>query len=300
LGVLKLKRGINMMFSEDSFLEDSGFKEKPGYKAGKRLQRGVLRSLGLWQRQRYDIRFVSHQGQLQYKKVIFNTISQAARIGSALETYGQSPHFPALIGRQHNAVWVTFVPGTPVDVFDEAVLEQLIEFYAAIYSRASRLISIENASVWRQFEDNLTFLWNQKAFGRGFMEELHATAEVWAPEKVWIGFDYTDPIENNLVRREEQQTICAIDIKNIRADVLLGRGLAKARRCWLAEPYPFLEALARAGAPELAPCFPFVELVDRVQRISAKLSKRMPERKRRRYLQRETAALSELLISSRR
>jgi hypothetical protein len=284
-----------MMFSEDSFLEDSGFKEKPGYKAGRRLQRGVLRSLGLWRRQRYDIRFVSRQGQLHYKKVIFNTVSQAARISSALEAYGPSQHFPALIGRQHNVVCVAFVHGTPVDVFDEAAFDQLADFYAAVYSRGSRLMPLKNASVWPQFENNLVFLWNGNFFGRGFMEELHAKAKALAPEKVWIGFDYTDPIKNNLMQREAERTICAIDIKNLHADELLGRGLAKARRRWLTEPSAFFEKLQRKGAPDLEPYFPFIELIDRVQRIRAKLSKKMPARKRINYLQRETLALSECL-----
>jgi hypothetical protein len=140
-------------------------------------------------------------------------------------------------------------------------------------------------------------LWKQNAFGLSFAQELYATAKALAPEKLWIGFDYTDPIENNLVQREAEQTICAVDIKNIHAEVLVGRGLAKARRCWLAEPRPFLEELTRRGAPDLTPYFPFIELIDRVQRIRAKLSKKMPGRKRTSYLQREALYLSDLLAS---
>ena len=82
-----------------------------------------------------------------------------------------------------------------------------------------------------------------------------------APDQVWVGFDYTDPVLKNFVAAADDGRICAIDVESLEADQLIGFGVAKALLRWM-EPDRdvFLAHLAATRCPNFQPHFDFVEL----------------------------------------
>lgn len=274
-------------------------REKPGYTAQKRLRRKLLRALRLWRRRDYDVRFVEVDGQTRYKKVIFDNVADAIRVCDALESFGPSQHFPRLVGRRANEVMVEFVDGAILRTFDADTISGLSDFYAAVYGRNPRLVAWKQTPLLSQFEDNLSFLSQRGVLDASTHEALREEHASRAPEKVWIGFDYTDPIKSNLVVKGEGRIISAIDIKNLQSEMLIGRGMAKASRRWLSEALieTFFEQLRRKGAPDFQSYFAYIKLSDSVQRIRYKVaseSKLISSRKIR-YLRKNKLQVTELV-----
>lgn len=251
------------------------FRERPAYNLVKRLRRSVLRRLNRWSRGSYDVCYVSVDGR-RYKKVTFKTAADADRVFKSLKAFGASPHFPVPAERRENEVLVEFVPGSRIGLVDEGVLEKLSDFYAAVYTRAPRLVSLQESGIWPDFVSHLSFLRQAGALEGAIHDLLYEKGKRLAPERVWVGFDYKDPVTKNLVVREGEDVISAVDIKNLRAGGLIGRGIVKARICWLSAELAqgFVESLIRKGVPDFSAYWPFLELVYETARRKNKLAKR--------------------------
>lgn len=251
----------------------SGYREKPGYAVHRRLRRRLLRALSLWWRKDYDIRFLQAEGQTRYKKVIFNSSDRAIRACDELESFGPSRHFPRLVGRSGNEVWVEFVDGSVLRTIDDDTISRLTDFYAAVYRHGPRLVALSQTTLVPQFNDNLSCLLQQGLLDSSTYEALRQEHSVRTPEQVWIGFDYTDPIKSNLVVKHGDQDICAVDIKNLKSETLIGQGIVKASRRWLSDTLmaTFFEQLRHKGAPDFQSYFPYIRIFDSVQRIRGKI-----------------------------
>jgi hypothetical protein len=275
------------------------YKEQTIYNIRKRLERKVKRKLGLWRRNNYDVRVLSRDGKPKCKKVIFQQPERASLAYSNLRAFGPSAHFPEPIRLNNSEVMVNFISGAPLGVIDGRILSKLADFYVTVYKREPRLQSLEKTNLWGQFEGNMSCLLKLRVVDEGLLDKLYAMALDLAPADIWMGFDYTDPIKNNLVLTESNEMICAVDIKNLHSGSMLGRGMAKARRRWLTDDVQasFFNRLEEEGVPDFQSYFPFIQLFDTAWRIAHKLTQeeRLTGSRKLRFLRKNKLALPDFM-----
>lgn len=235
-------------------------REKPGYSFKRRTSTWFKRLFGTQLLKSQDLRFVTINGQ-RFKRLILRDSFLAAEIERQLESFGASDHFPALVTRYENEVWVQFVDGQRLVEVDEQALAKIADFYAAVYARRPRQVAMAELPFLNRLEQNLRFLQQVGVLSEAARRELEAVGRRLAPERVWIGFDYVDPVLKNFVIARDDQRLCAIDVESLADEQLIGTGVAKACVHWL-EPFrdTFLARLAGAGAPDFQAYFDFVEL----------------------------------------
>ena len=250
---------------------------RPAYGRIKRLRRSVLRAAGRWTRKDYDVRLVFENDRPVYKQVVFKTVAQAREVGNNLRRYGPSAHLPALIAQRENSVFVEYVAGPSCRTISDALMPRLAECFADIAEHDSRIVPIAETSYPQVLDDQLQRLRSAGVADGALCQALRERAERLMPAHVRIGFDYTDPIGANLVQREDGGAICAIDIKNLKADTLVGQGLAKASARWLtpAREPAFFDDLRRRGLADIHDIFAFLKLFEPIQRISRKTARDM-------------------------
>lgn len=243
------------------------YREKPAYGITKRLRRKLLSLFNRWNRKGYDVRYV-FINEKQYKKVIYHTESRADRVRADLEAFGPGPHFPAVIGQRRSALLVEFIPDRVIGHVDTRTLPLLADFYAAVYKRAPRQTALRKTPLWHELTRDLRFLRDVKVLSEQRFRELIDHSDEIAPATVWFGFDYSDPTTANLVLRKDENVVCAIDIKNLYSNTLIGGGVAKARSRWLTDALTdaFFERLDKNGAPDFRGYLPFLEILNQIRR----------------------------------
>jgi hypothetical protein len=197
----------------------------------------------------------------RYKRIVLRDSALARRIEGSLERFGETQLFPRLITTYEHEVWVDFIDGDPITGADESSVRKLAEFYAGVYAREPRLVALADTPFAMRLRSDLRFLAEVGVLDAHAGKGLLAAAEGLAPEQVWLGFDYTDPVRKNFVVAKESARICAVDVESLECDQLLGFGLGKAFARWL-EPQRelFLECLADSDAPDLSQNLPYAEL----------------------------------------
>lgn len=258
-------------------------KEKSAYGPAKRFKRGVKRFLGVWERPEYDVRILFHNNQPCYKKITVGSPELAQSIFSNVDVFRDSGHFPTPVAVQQDNVIVDFVAGTHPETSAPDFLRKLADFYVIVFGRHSRLVAMASSDLWEEFESNLCILRELQLLSAEDSVRVREHADALAPTDIWVGFDYCDPIIQNLLISESHQSICGIDVKNLRASQPLGVGLAKARYRWLSESdiAAVLAHLRGADAPDIEHYFEFIRLFERVRRLAYKSQRDMRLAKRR-------------------
>ena len=206
------------------------------------------------------VRFVTLQGH-RFKRVILRDSHMAAQIERNLLTYGPSELLPAFVARYEHEVWVEYVAGDRLASADEATARDLATLYAVIHHRRTRTVALDDTLFHDRLRFDLRFLRNVAVVDAETTRALHELAERCKPARVRVGFDYTDPVLKNLVRRRHDGALCAVDVESLEDDQLVGVGAAKAFLRW-AEPYrdAFFDAYRRASGTDLRDGFVYVEL----------------------------------------
>ena len=197
---------------------------------------------------------------VRYKRIITRDSYLAAAIERALETFGRSERLPQLVIRYEHEVWVRYIDGSIPDVPDSDLARDLAAFYAHVHARAATAVDARD-SVWvARLERDLEFLATVGVLSPALDTAVRARVPEMTPERLWIGFDYNDPVIKNFVRDSDGR-LCGIDVEALVENQLIGLGVAKALIRWL-EPYraEFFAAYAETGAPDFASYLAFVEL----------------------------------------
>lgn len=200
-------------------------------------------------------------GGQRYKRIVLRDSQLAERIQTSLERFGESDLFPRLITTYEREVWVEFIEGDPIAHADEVAVRKLADFYARLYARAPRKAALSDTPFAARLRSDLRFLAEVGVLSAEKGKQLLSAAEALAPEQVWLGFDYTDPVLKNFVVARDTSRVCAVDVESLECDQLLGFGLGKAFARWL-EPQRelFLDCLRDSEAPDLSQNLPFAEL----------------------------------------
>ncbi len=235
-------------------------RESAGYSLKRRTTNLLKRLFGTQLLKSQDLRFVTINGQ-RFKRLILRDSFLAAEIERRLESFGPSDYFPGLVTHYENEIWVQFVAGRQLLEVDRQGMAKIADFYTAVYSRRPRQVAMADLPFIDRIDQNLRFLNQVGVLGDTARGHLEAVARRLAPERVWLGFDYVDPVLKNFVIASDDGRLCAVDVESLADEQLIGTGVAKACVHWL-EPFrdDFLARLARAQAPDFQAYFSFVEL----------------------------------------
>tara|TARA_B100001079_G_scaffold266854_1_gene274675 strand:- start:150 stop:998 length:849 start_codon:yes stop_codon:yes gene_type:complete len=245
--------------------------ERPVYPAMRRMRRAILRRLGRWSRGAYDVRLVYDQGKPIYKKVVFNSNQQARRVAGALSAFGESIHVPTLRHQADNAIWVDYVAGHAFDPHAADQPRGVAECLTSFALRPSRAVALGEAGLVDESHQRLAWLLDQAVITPRLGETLRARLNGFDTDLMLrFGFDYADPIAANLLTRADTGQVCAIDVKNVRQDALVGLGVAKAHARWLDDDglNHILADWRSRGLADVVAAFDFIRLYERIERVT--------------------------------
>jgi hypothetical protein len=226
----------------------------------KRLRYLLSRLHGTRLQKDKSLHYVTINGQ-RFKRIILCDSYLASQIERALEHFSDSGYFPRVITRYEQELWVEFVDGERIQTVDEELVEKIADFYATLYAERPRRVDAVESGFPQRLRRDLGFLHQIALLDDRSYRDLNAAAKDLEPEKIWLGFDYTDPVLKNFVVRPQDNTLCAIDVDGLSTDQLIGQGVMKACARWL-PPFEslFFERLAHQRAPDFQAYLPFVKL----------------------------------------
>lgn len=245
--------------------------ERTVYPLRRRMRRAWLRRTGRWTRGDYDVRIVYAGTRPLYKKVVFNQASQAKRVAAALTAFGPSEHIPGLRLQRDHAVWVDYVAGERFDPQKSGQTGRVADCFAAFAGRGSQPLSVDEMGCDARIARDLDWLVGagiiQTSLARALGQRARHEADRCMLRR---GFDYSDPIAANLLARADTGALCAIDIKNVRCQALVGLGLAKAHARWLDDTALacVFDRLSDAGLGDVVAAWEYIRLYERITRVA--------------------------------
>ena len=197
----------------------------------------------------------------KFKRLILCDSFFAHEIEQHLERFRESGYFPPLVARYEHEIWLEYVEGNRVRSIDEEFVLKIAEFYATVYGQSPKLVDAKQSSFLSRHLQDLRFLRQMNILTADSHRDLEAASHEMLPEKIWVGYEYTDPVLKNFIVRSENEKVCVVDVDGLADNQLLGIGVAKACVRWLS-PYQnlFFSSLAKRGAPDIQKYFSFVEL----------------------------------------
>jgi len=207
-----------------------------------------------------SLHYVTINGQ-RFKRIVLCDSYLASQIERALEYFSDCGYFPQVITRYERELWVEFVVGERAHTVDEGFVEKMALFYATLYTKGPRSVNAVESGFPQRLHRDLHFLHQIALLDDRSYQDLDAAANTLTPKKLWLGFDYTDPVLKNFVVRPEHKTICAIDVDGLSGDQLIGMGVMKACVRWLT-PFEglFFERLVQQRVPDFQTYLPFIKL----------------------------------------
>ena len=234
--------------------------ETVSFRLMRRLRYLVSRLLGNRLQNSQRTSFQTLNGR-RFKRLILRDTALAAELEHNLEAFHGSPHFPPVTIRYEHELWLDYVEGSPIVQLDTPTVEKIADFYAATYSHSPRAVDVEDTPFVSRLQRDLRFLNRVRIVSDAAYRDLRSAAQQLAPDRVWIGFDYTDAVLKNFIVTDKDGLVCGIDAESLRKDQLIGTGVANALARWLG-PFQdrFFQRLLRDGVPDFRPYLPFVEL----------------------------------------
>lgn len=198
-------------------------------------------------------------GRGRYKRLRYPHALMAAEVEANLVGFGFSPHLPELVARHEQEVWVRYVPGAALAP-SAANHARLAAFFAHLHCREASRRPLEQTGMVYRLASDLRFLEESGVLDARRIARLHELAEQHAPQSLWCGFDYVDPVLKNFILTPAGE-IVAVDVESLVAATALGTGLAKAGEHWLGRDLDAVaDAVVAAGAPDFRPELPYVRL----------------------------------------
>lgn len=226
----------------------------------KRVKYFLSRLFGTRLQKAKGIYFVQMNGQW-FKRLTYCDSYQVSVLEQNLKAFCDTSYFPSLATSYESELWVTFVEGEMVRNVDDVFLEKFVDFYATLYAKAPKLIVADETLFPQQLQQDLAFLGQVGVLSAQEVQTLSSCAQKLAPEKLWIGFDYTDPVLKNFVLTQPNLQLCAVDVEGLAQNQLIGMGLGKAFALWGKDHRKhILDRLGKQNIPDFVSYYPFIEL----------------------------------------
>lgn len=201
--------------------------------------------------------FVRANGR-RYKRVIFGDSALASEVVEAMAACRDRISLPELIHQHENELWLEFVEGRAIQAGLEADRKALAECFAALHAAEPVEVALADTRLVRQLETDLNFLHHADILSERQWTALRKQAVALAPDRVWLGLDYIDPVLKNFVSRDGR--IVIIDLESLARGCLLGTGIAKSTLHWLDQRDTFAGEVIELGAPDFRPQLDFAHL----------------------------------------
>lgn len=235
------------------------FRQRSLHPVGQRLRRTLLqRMLGRFVHRHRVSRL--RIGKRSFKRIRFGDAWLARRAAAGLEHFREAGILPELEALFDAELLVEFVEGEPPARFDAALAEPMAAFFARIHAGGARPTTATARAALRRARRDLAFLHDVGIVDAGDRVDLERALERLAPAKLLVGWDYTDAVPRNFIRRADGSLV-GVDVEALQPESVVGIGIAKS----LArgdEGYRsgFWPAFARRSPLDLEASFPFVEL----------------------------------------
>jgi hypothetical protein len=196
----------------------------------------------------------------QFKRVVMRDSYMSSQIASNLAAFRSSSIFPELVLAYENEIWLDYLEGKLVGVLDQDVIEKVAFFYSVLYNQEPVKVATEKYGFNQSTQFNLRFLNKVGVIENSLLHELSTITDAVTPQDVWVGYDYTDPFPYNFIITPDEQ-LRAVDVESVRANCLIGCGVAKALAIWK-EPSgdQLLVEMKKLPIPDFVSYLPFVEL----------------------------------------
>jgi hypothetical protein len=200
-------------------------------------------------------------GGARFKRLTLADAWTANQVARSLERFRSHPVFPAVIAQSANELLLEYVEGSPIaEPLDEEGCDRLAGFFAVLYAQGRHAVETRDAGFLDALRLDLSFLTRVGVLEAPALGDLERAAETLAPQQVYVGFDYLDPIPRNFVITATGRWV-AVDVEELMPNQLLGTGVAKAAlRMPGAHRDRLLAGIRRTAGLDLAPVMPFVEL----------------------------------------
>ncbi len=225
-----------------------------------RLRTHFSNCFGLALRKRKSTHFVTINGG-RFKRVQTADSTVAIEIEQNLLKFQSAEIFPKLATRYEREIWVEFVVGNRPRQISEELAFRLADFYAEVYRASPKMVDVQQTPFPARLRGDLTFLRRVGVLSEADFVGLIRASVALSPGRVWIGYDYTDPVLKNFVLREKSRGLCAVDVEGLLGNRLIGAGTVKASIRWLGKYKDiFYQRLVDVGTPNFRTYLPFVEL----------------------------------------
>lgn len=263
---MKLRKNIAIMFKElkQWIYEISALKkarlDQKSLRPAKRRVMSILKKIITRRPEAHNDVFLVNIKDNKFKRLIVKDAYLASKIANNLAVFRSSNFFPELIWEHENELWFEYIEGKSVTSIDENFVKQAGFFYSAIYNAEPVKVAVEKFGFDQITQSNLRFLNKVSIISDALLCELIEMVNVLSPKHVWVGYDYTDPFLFNFIITPNGQ-LRAIDVKSLRANCLIGCGVAKALAVWEA-PYgeQILVEINKKIVPDFMSYLPFIEL----------------------------------------
>ena len=239
-------------------------KETPAYSITSKIKRYIMSLGGGVLRKRLGVGFVEF-GSKKYKRIYCIDDWFPRAMQEQLEEVEDSQYFPAVLVVYENELWVEFIAGNTIENKDDALIKKIAAFYAYLYQKKSQ--QVDSGRYIRSLERDLVFLNEMNIIDNDLFKRLLNYAKQVAPDKLWVGLDYTDAIKKNFVLEEKSEKLFAIDVESLQDNKIIGTGLAKARMVWLDEKDLALifREMSAIDVPPFYDYFMFIQLKFRAE-----------------------------------
>jgi hypothetical protein len=209
---------------------------------------------------KYQRVYLVEVGDLRVKRIEMADSARAETKEAALRQLAGHGILPALVARHHADLWVEYVEGRRVRADDADLPDRLAVLLGALYGTAT-LAPTTGRFAADAVRADLDLLARAGVLPRHTTDSVESLLAPLAPEAVWVGYDHTDLLTKNMLRREDG-SLCLIDVESAVANEAVGTGFAKACTRWIGPRRDeFILALQRQpGLPDFLDYFPFVEM----------------------------------------
>jgi hypothetical protein len=168
---------------------------------------------------------------------------------------------PGLVARHHADLWVEYVEGVRVRTDDADLPERFAALLASLYSGPATATPTIGVFGTEAIRSDLDVLTRAGLLPRDTVASISPLLDSLVPASVWVGFDHTDLLAKNMLRRPDG-SLCLIDVESVVTDEAIGSGFAKACARWIGSRREEFIAAVRAspGMPDFLPYFPYLEI----------------------------------------
>jgi hypothetical protein len=205
--------------------------------------------------------YLVEAGSLRLKRIEMLDSARAAIKEEMLVQLAAAEILPKVVARHHRDLWIEFIEGTAVDPRDPRLPEDFAALLTALYGSGATATAPRGIYAPEAIAQDLDLLRRAGCLTAGTAANATALLPSVVPSALWIGFDHTDLLVRNMLRRGDGR-LCLIDVESVVSGEAVGTGFAKACVRWIGSARErYVEAVRRrSDTPPFLAYLPYLEI----------------------------------------